>query len=292
MLDETRQRFPEHPVVGLTSIYIAAAESDWPRAEEFARRRLASVTASVQRIDALQTLGQIELLRGKVAAAREHLEQSMRLAQVESSPRKYLWSAVVLGWLDLRYRNRPADARRRLERALAVYPLSKVAIDDVPVTQLAGLYAALGMDAQLRAFRSIDVERIGGSQLAGIRLTAAGNFREAAQAFREASPPSAECPICVLPDLAAAEEQAGNIDSAIAAADRYVRTPFIHRFESDAAHLSTTLLRLGRLYETTNQPTKAIDAYERLLTTWRSADAELAPQISALRTQIDDLKTR
>lgn len=292
MLDETRRRFSGHPVVALTSIYIAAAESDWPRAEDFARRRLESVTASVQRIDALQTLGQIELLSGKVNAAREHLEQSMRLAQLEDSPRKYLWSAVVLGWLDLRYRNRPDDARRRLERALSTYPPGKVPASDWPLVQVASLEAALSMKDPTWMARSIEGDRIGGSHLAGIRLAVEGRWSDAAQAFRAASTPSAECPICALPDLAAAEEQAGNIDSAIAAADRYVRTPFIHRFEPDAVHLATTLVRLGRLYERTNQPTRAIAAYQRLIDTWRQADAELAPQIDALRSRIASLSAK
>lgn len=286
-LDETRRRFPEHPVVGLTSIYVAAAASDWPSAEAFARRRLETVTATVQRIDALQTLGQIELLRGKLSAAREHLEESMRLAQVENSPRKYLWSATVLGWLDLRYRNSSADARRRVERAVATYPLGKVAIDDWPVIQVASLEAALGMQQELRRFdRSIDMERIGGSHLAGIRFAAEGRWGDAAQAFRAASTQNAECPICVLPDLAAAEEKAGNVDSAIAAAERYVNTPFIHRFEPDAVHLPTTLLRLARLLEGRGQRVRAADAYRRLLATWSDAAPELAPQIAALRSSL------
>lgn len=292
VLDETSRRFPDHPVVGLTRIYVAAAESNWPQAEEYARRRLETVTASVQRIDALQTLGQIELLSGKIKAAREHLEESMRLAQVEGSPRKYLWSALVLGWLDLRYRDRPDDARRRVERALAVYPLSKISMEDVPLVQLASLQTALGMTDQLWMGRSIEGDRLGGSHLAGLRSVADARWREAAQAFRDAATPLQECPICALPDLAAAEEQAGNIDSAIAAADRYVRTPFIHRFEPDAMHLATTLLRLGRLSERTNQPARAIEAYERLLITWRNADPDLAPQVGALRTRIASLKAK
>lgn len=292
MLDETRRRFPEHPVVGLTSIYVAAAESDWPRAQEYARQRLASVTASVQRIDALQTLGQIELLTGQISSAREHLEQSMRLAQAEGSPRKYLWSAVVLAWLDLRYRNQPDDARRRIASALRVYGPGKTTMADIPVVQLASLYLALGMNAEALQLRSIESQKIGGPHFAGVVLAAEKRWREAAQLLREASAPGQECSICALPDLAEAEEHAGNIDSAIAAAERYVRTPFIHRFEPDAAYLPTTLLRLARLLERRNQPARAAETYRRLIETWRQAGPELASQLAALQSRAATLSQK
>lgn len=293
VLDETSRRFPDHPVIGLTRIYVAAAESDWPNAEKYARRRLEAVTANVQRIDALQTLGQIELLGGRLAAAREHLEQSMRLARSAESPRKYLWSAVVLGWLDLRYRNRPDDARRRIRQALSVYPLKELPSGDIPVPQLASFYAALGARAETRSLLDIASDSAPSAAataerryLAGVVHLAEARWREAAVTLREASAAEQECPICALPELAAAEEQAGNVDAAIAAADRYVRTPFIQRFEPDAAHLATTLLRLGRLYERRNQPALAVQAYERLLDVWRGADRELTPQGAAVRARV------
>jgi tetratricopeptide (TPR) repeat protein len=262
------------------------------RAHEHARKRLESVTASVQRIDALQTLGQIELLTGQLTSAREHLEQSMRLAQVEGSPRKYLWSAIVLSWLDLRYRDRPDDARRRIERALTASSPQRASAADIPVLELATLYSALGMGAQARQLRGIESMRIGGAHLTGMIAAAEGRWRDAAILLREASSAAQECSICVLPALAEAEEQSGNIDAAIEAADRYVRTPFIHRFEIDAPHLATNLLRLARLYERRNEPARAIAAYERLLDTWRKSGSELAPQVSALRTRVALLKQK
>jgi tetratricopeptide (TPR) repeat protein len=292
VLDEASRRFPDHPVIGLTRIYIAAAESDWTRAEEYARRRLESVTASVQRIDALQTLGQIELLTGQISAARRHLEESMRLAQIESSPRKYLWSAIVLSWLDLRYRDRPDEARRRILHALSVYPMSNTAAGNVPVVQLASLYAALGMRDKVLAMEGIDINREGGEHLRGVKRAVAEQWREAALSFDSAAAPSSECPICALPELSEAEERAGDIDAAIAAADRYVRTPFIHRFEPDAPHLATTLLRLGRLHERTSQPKRAAEAYQRLLNTWGKADPELEPQVAALRARVAKLNVK
>jgi len=292
VLDEATRRSPDHPVIGLTRIYVAAAESDWRSAEQHARRRLESVTASVQRIDALQTMGQIELLSGKLSAAREHLEQSMRLAHAEGSPRKYLWSAVVLGWLDLRYRNRPEDARRRIRRALSVYPLARLPSADVPVAQLASLYAALGARVEAQKLLNIETDSAPSAAtaaerryLSGVVYAAEGKWRDAVLALRDASAAGQECPICPLPELAEAEEQTGNIDAAIAAAERYVRTAFIHRFEPDAAYLATTLVRLARLYERRNQPGLAVQTYRRLLDVWRDADSELTPQVTALQNR-------
>lgn len=293
VLDEATRRFPDNPVIGLTRIYVAAAESDWRSAEQHARRRLESVTASVQRIDALQTLGQIELLSGKLAAAREHLEESMRLARAEGSQRKYLWSAVALGWLDLRYRNRPEDARRRVRRALSVYPLAQLPRADVPVAQLASLYAALGARVEARTLLDMAADSAPNAATAaerrylrGVVYAAEGRWRDAVLALRDAAAAGVECPICALPELAEAEEQAGNIDAAIAAAERYVRTPFIHRFEPDAAYLATTLVRLARLYERRNQRALAVQTYRRLLDVWREADSELTPQVTAVQRAV------
>ncbi len=294
VIGDASKRFPDHPVVALTRIYIAAAESDWLRALAYAGERLQLVTASVQRIDALQTLGQIELLTGRLRSARDHLEESMRLARSSGSPRKYLWSAIVLGWLDLRYRLRPDDARAQLKRALATYPLARLAPDDVPDVELASLYAALGLTNDARALLqdSSVAPGSGEPQLLGIVRGAEGRWGDAVVALREASTANSECPICALPQLAEAEEQVGNVDAAIAAAEKYVRTPFIQRFEPDAAHLSETLLRLGALYEQKNDAARATQAYQRLLDTWSGADAELAPQVERLRARVAATRSR
>ncbi len=296
VLDDASRRFPDHPVVGLTRIYVAAAEPDWPKAEEYAQRRLESVTASVQRIDALQTLGQIELLTGQLRSAREHLDQSMRLAQSSGSPRKYLWSAVVRGWLDLRYRRRPEDARASVRRALAIYPVARLSADDVPRVELASLYAALGLTAEARQLlddsTAAHESEAARQHLIGIVRGAEGRWPEAVVALRAAAAGTSECPICVLPQLAEAEEHVGNVDAAIEAAGRYVSTPFIQRFEPDAAHLGTTLLRLGRLYELRGQPALASDAYRKLLDNWRGADPELSEQVREVRERLAALAAR
>ena len=293
VLDETSRRFPANPTVGLTRIYVATAEQDWPEAQQHAERRLAAVTANVQRIDALQTLGQIELVRGQLARARTHLEESLALAKTERSPRKYLWSSVVLGWLDLRYRNDPAGATRRVQEALRVYPLQRLSADDIPAPQLTELLVALGMPEEARRLAARAADSISSSSsvaerqhLAGIVAGANGQWREAASALQLATSDAQDCPICTLPALAVALERSGDAEGAIAVADRYVRTPFIQRFEPDASNLAATLELLGTLYERQGQPLKAAASYRKLLELWRDADAEMAPRVAAITDRL------
>ncbi|MCC6317392.1 MAG: tetratricopeptide repeat protein [Gemmatimonadaceae bacterium] len=295
VLDDAGRRFPDHPVVGLTRIYVAAAASEWKQAEALAQQRLATVTATVQRIDALQTLGQIELVRGKLDAAQRHLEESMRLARGAGSPRKHLWSVVVLGWLDLRYRERPDDARRRLERAIEAWPADVMRQGDVPTPDLLRLASALGETGRVRS-RLPATE--GGAanpgpeqrQVDGLVALGRGRAREAVTAFSAAAAARPDCPICLLPDLAMAQELAGDTTAAVASLDRYLRTPFIHRFELDAVHLPSVCTRLANLLEGRGDRAGATAVLRQLLATWAEADAGLAPRATAIRARVAQLE--
>ncbi|MGE0442547.1 MAG: BTAD domain-containing putative transcriptional regulator [Gemmatimonadales bacterium] len=273
---ETARRFPDHPTVPLTRIYVAAAASDWPEAERLAGARLALVTATIQRIDALQTLGEIEAIRGRLRAAQEHLEESMRLARTAASPRKYWWAAAVLASIEGRDRGQPAAARQLVRRARAAFPPGSLAAGDLPVAQVA---AGLGAAATARELRELFASA--GADAAerdwGAAFVAAAEERwsDAAVGFAGLAGPAQECAICALPELANAQEQLGQADAALATAERYLATPFIHRFEPDALYLAQVLRQVVRLRQRRNEPDLAEAAYRRLVQFRSQADSDV-----------------
>lgn len=288
VIAEVERRFPDHPVARLTRIYVPAAASDWPRARLRAAERLAKVTATTDRIDALQTLGQIEVLMAQLTSGESRLRESMRLAKRDDSPWKYLWSGTVLAMVDLRYRQDTAAARAQLRELLATIARGKFDADNVPTSQLVDALVAAGMVREARAFlpatpdtstRPPDVAHR--RYLEGRVAAGEGRWAEAVAALRAAAAVPSACPICGLAELAAAEEAAGELRAALATAERYVSTPFIHRFEPDAVQLGETWQRIARLRGVTGDSAGARDAIARLRNVWSEGDAELVSRLSA-----------
>ena len=290
VLDEAGRRFPSVPTIRLTEVYLAASQQDWPLAERHATQRLAAASSDRQRIDALQTLAQIELVTGKLSRAEQHLDASLQLAIDGESPRKFLYGSVVLGWLELRYRNRPVEAARRVDGALARYPLATLAVEDRPYVELGQFLGAIGRPGVVRQLLT-EADRdgaLGGSdrqQIDAAVSMAEQRPREAADALTLADR-SADCPICVLPDLARAHALGGDLEAAIAVSERYLDTSYIWRFEPDAPNLGPLLLEMGAWYEQQRQPAKAAGQYRRLLRLWSESDAELAPRLADVRARL------
>jgi hypothetical protein len=54
----------------------------------------------------------------------------------------------------------------------------------------------------------------------------------------------------------------------------------------DSFVLAAAYKRLGELYEARHDPTKAIEAYTRLVDLWKTADTELQPVVRDIRARI------
>ena len=87
----------------------------------------------------------------------------------------------------------------------------------------------------------------------------------------------------MLPDLGRAYEAAHKLDAATIVYERYVTTPWVFRYEIDAAELGWALKRLGELHDLRGETAKAAEARRQLLYLWRRADAELQPLVSEVR---------
>jgi tetratricopeptide (TPR) repeat protein len=83
-------------------------------------------------------------------------------------------------------------------------------------------------------------------------------------------------------------DRAGNVDSAIAAYQRFADIRVRH--DNPAwRRLAPTHYRLGELYEGKGDRKKAIESYGRFLELWRNADSELQPMVRATRTRVAKL---
>jgi len=298
-LDDVWRRFPDYPTTELTETYAAAAQHDWPSAQRHIRRRLAqSKGQATNESDALLTLGQIELLSGRLADAERDLLGSMRLSSKEESPGRYYAGAIALAWLELRYRGRITHALERVSDVLARYPLDSIAVADRPYGELAEFLAAAGQRSRARVLLitverdSAAMRRLAASELHAVRgavALAEGRGRDAVAEFTQEDK-AESCPVCALPDLARAYEQAGDIESAIAAYERYLDTPWIWRFESDAPNLGWSRRRLGELYEQQRQFGKAADQYAKLIALWNDADPQLGAALTDVRARYARLR--
>jgi eukaryotic-like serine/threonine-protein kinase len=249
VLDEIDRRFPENPLAPMTRAYVAASFQRWDEAERQIRRRLQRGRERGRNgevTDSYQTLGQILLVTGRVDDAEASLRDALAIAREDSVPRRALFSAVQLGWLELRHRERRERALVTLDSVLREFPLASLRSGDRPYAEMAALFAALGEVERARSLlrlaesdttaranaRSPDIYMLRGhvAALTGRHDQAIVRFREAAALDR--------CPICALPALGEAYERVGRVEDALTTYDQYVSRPWIWRFEIDAPHLA------------------------------------------------------
>ena len=292
-LDDAERRFPTYQLLSLAEVHLAVDKQDWDAAEHFQAARLATMKeGDDERIDGHLTLGEIALLRGRLAQSERHLRQTMTIARDQSPPRD-LAAAIVLGWLELRYRARPDTAAKVVDDALARHPLATLEPADRQYPDLMLFYTALGRADRAHALMA-DAEHdpaaapllkgVDGNVMRGALAMAEGRPEDAVREFKAADAADA-CTVCELPELAQALEAAGDIDAAIAIYERYFSTPWKWRFETDAPSLGWSIKRQAELYEKQRQPARAAEQYVKLLRLWDSADPDLAPMLREVRAR-------
>jgi eukaryotic-like serine/threonine-protein kinase len=289
VMDEAARRFPDNPITRITPIYLAIAAERWARAESLATVYVNATTDAEARVDALQTLGRIELARGKLTRAAAHLDSSMTGALAAGSDSRYLGGAATRAWLELRYRDDPERARSVIDRALARRPLARVPVDDRPVAELVELLLALGRREQAvaaaggtdTASMPVDQRRLASAAL----LLSEGRAALAVPVLEAEALTAdrADCPLCPLPRLAMARVAVGDTAGGIRAAEEYLTTPTLYRFESDPSVYPLLVPALAEWYTRRGAPEDAARTWRRLITRWGDSDASLAGRLADAR---------
>lgn len=243
-------------------------------------------------------LATVDAVQGKLSRAEREYEDAMTLDEGGRLP-FYLLDALAIAQIDLRFRNQPSAALKRMETALRRHPLATLPPVNRPYVPLSRSYARagrLGEATRLLAeyertipegMRRSDGERHGAE---GDLLLARGRIAGAIARYK-AWYDEGTCTNCAfgmggLFEIATAYDQAHMPDSALTYYERLVTTPSIWRLWGDALTLAPTYKRLGELYEQRPDGAKAREYYGRFVDLWKDADAELQPVVRDVRGRI------
>ncbi len=294
---------PTHPWTSLAHSYVASMRGDYDVAEAHVRALADAQRANPQwQTRAALELAALDGVRGKLSSSESHLRDAMALSDERGFAAGYLQQVIVLALLSVRFRGEADHGLRMIEEALERYPLESVAPLDRPNTRLALLYASVGRSDRARQLlaeydpaaqtSSFGLDAVERHLTLGLIALAEDRLPEAITEFQRAD--QGICPICALPLLGTAYELAGEPNSALAAYEHYVTTPWLGRAgswpdgvtHSDLYWLGPTYERLGLLYEERGDAAKAIEYYGRLVELWKDADPELQPRVEAARRAI------
>jgi tetratricopeptide (TPR) repeat protein len=288
---------PSSPVRMELPALLALAEGDYEAADSFYAKlqREQEGNPDVQ-ATAVAARAAVAENRGRLGDATRLREERMRLADARRLPQDYLDAAVQIAQLDIRYRNRPADALARVKSALERHPLDSIPPLDRPYLALARLYAAAKEPEEgrrlLREYERVVPAGVRQGQRGqgiayGAVLEAEGKRAEAAEAYRDAHQRMGLCGSCGLFLLADLLDRQGRTDSARVVFEAAVNTPTaLGRVVPEAFGLAAAYKRLGELYEAKGDRKKASDYYGRFVELWKDADPELQPGVREVRQRI------
>jgi tetratricopeptide (TPR) repeat protein len=254
-----------------------------------------------------QRAGDIALVRGRLVDFRRSLAEVSALDSARGADVPAILDSARAVMLDAWLREQQAPAARRLDAALARYPLTQLPQEQRPYLDVATAYALAGAADRARAIlaqRSAelkDTALIRDQQpalhdaLAQIAL-AEGRPRDAIPEFRQGDMrpdgPANGCTICLSFNLGRAFDIASEPDSAIAMFERYVKTPMANRLTvaNDGLQLAGVYKRLGELYEAKGDRANAITYYRKFVDLWQHADPEFQPKVAEARKKLAALQ--
>ena len=289
------RRFPDHPVYLTELLQDAAAQQDWARTEQTAWTQIEkSGSDTVQLVDPYEALAQVAMARGRLHESERLWAVHSRVARASGMMSRHLFGVLQRAYLELRYRNDTVRAVALVDAALRDTPLDTLLRGDRRYDEVARFYIAAGQpgragpliaaaeanDSAMR--RTLHGER---AWTRGRLALSEGRVQAAIEELRGASE-RLTCPSCALPDLGRAYERAGRLTDAADTYQKYLTTPWLWRYETDAIELGWTLDRLARLSEQLGDTSRARAARGQLIQLWSSADAPLRASLLAHRTSV------
>ncbi|MHC4108353.1 MAG: protein kinase domain-containing protein, partial [Planctomycetota bacterium] len=292
---------PGHPDVQIAAIRWAAGRFDHATAVARAQSLLEEQRGSVgARAGTQYTLFSLHLTLGQLAEARRYAAATVADGEALGVLNLALRVAVLRASARARVERNPEAALREVEDALRRFPMDSMRPADRPYLFLAGVYStaarpdlARAMLEEYEASVPAESQRFDESAVReewGAVAFAEGRYDDAIAEYRLADEALGN-PIRRIKRLGLAYEAAGQIDSAIAAYERYVTTPWYGnaRIDNDAYYLALHYERLGTLYEDRGERDKAIYYYNELVELWKNADPELQPRVEDARRRIAEL---
>ncbi len=266
----------------------------------FLTRRLYAMSKTNQGDPPLDIMISMARVRGRLGESRAFTAEEEALNVTAGAPSSPLSWPVIMATEDLWLRDRPADARRRLDSLFRARPVASLGRREEQLLGLsaAALYAATGRPDMARSMlRGIMAaadsvaRRAMHSQhqvVLGEIALAEGRPLDAMDAFRQSDVaadglPVSDCLVCVLPGLARAAQRAGWADSSRVLWERYVTTASDMRLESDSWFLAMAYRELRRLYAEAGNQQKSSEFDRRLAELWSTADQDLRESLRRKR---------
>ncbi|MFN2398622.1 MAG: protein kinase [Gemmatimonadaceae bacterium] len=304
-LDEAAVLFPGNFLVEFARASGYAARGDYAGAEaRIQKLRDAHRDNMFQRAVTSTALARLSAIKGRLNDAERHYADASSANEARQQAPDYLVGIANASLLDAVLRGTPESGVRKIEEALARYPLAKIDPLDRPYAQLAYAFAVAGRPDRARSLlaeRQVAIpneprDRAYSARTYVPRAAIAIAERRAADAMTESrSADAGPCQFCQLPLRGRAYELGGHTDSAIVMYENYVTAqnldraifPLITTFDlSDAVHLAPLLRRLGELYEERGHREKAAHYYARFVDLWRNGDPDLQPQVTDIKRRL------
>jgi tetratricopeptide (TPR) repeat protein len=277
---------------------VAWAAGDYETAQEYLEALREGAGEDLRlRFLADQHLAALAALRGRLGDAREHTRETMTFMDERGLGARHLRTAIgIAEWRSLVLRD-TAGALAEVEAELAHYPLDEMAIEDRPYHPVVYFFAQAGETGRAKAFleeHERDWDSIPNpdphADMRGEIALAEGDYEAAVSHFEQETTNPKSCPFCALDGLARAHDLAGQADSAIAAYERYVTTPFSDRLRvEDQYVLAPAHERLGQLYDDRGDHQNALLHYARFVELWKDADPDLQPRVQAVQTRLEEI---
>lgn len=242
-------------------------------------------------------LAGIAQTQGRLAEAERQTRLAMQASEQRGLRGNVLAGSAGLALQYVLFRGDTAGALRLLDDALLRNPLDSIAPLDRPTAGVVMVYAAAGQAARARqllaAYESSVPEGIRRAHFEwyaarGWVALAEGKGAEAVKEFvrgRQAD----DCVDCGAWEEGLAFERANQPDSALAAYERAAHPGSTWKPLGDMWGLAPSLKRLGEIYETRGDKTKAIENYSRFVDLWKDADPVLQPAVREVKARMAKL---
>jgi tetratricopeptide (TPR) repeat protein len=288
------ERFPTHPQRNMMPLSVATARRDLDAMDSLLADSAAlGRAADVYWRDLAFIRGSQHVIKGRLRDADASVS-GLATRLLAAGDRQLAAGVTLLPaiWTAFQ-RNRPSEARARLEQALQRAEWRNLPATEQPFVTLGELHALLGdADGVRRARQAWEAARPLESRergdidwWVGYEAQADGRWSEAAAAYTRAEA-ELHCSPCGTFISAHAWDRAGRADSAEAFYRRGVERPVTGNDGEDAMYYPLALRRLGELAEQRGDRSTALGYYERFVDLWRNADPDLQPQVAAARQRI------